>query len=61
MAYHYMKHPTQGFIKGVKEDSSKIIEQLESQGWYRCQGRNDATAYKAPTKKKKKTSKKNEK
>ena len=53
-----MKHPTQGFIKGVKEDSPKVIEQLETQGWYRCQDRNDSTAYKAPAKKKKSTKKK---
>ena len=53
MAYYYMKHPTQGFIKGVKEDCPDVIKQLESQGWYRCQDRNDATAYKASTKKKK--------
>ena len=58
MAYYYMKHPTQGFIKGVKEDSPKVIEQLETQGWYRCQDRNDSTAYKAPAKKKKSTKKK---
>lgn len=53
MAYYYMKHPTQGFIRGVKEDSPDIINQLESQGWYRCQDRNDSTPYKTPDKKKK--------
>ena len=58
MAYYYMKHPTQGFIKSVKEESADVIKQLETQGWYRCQDRNDSTAYKAPTKKKKTTKKK---
>ena len=51
MAYNYMKHPTQGFIKGVKEESPDVIKQLEAQGWYRCQGHNDDTPYKAPSKK----------
>ena len=51
MAYNYMKHPTQGFIKGIKDASPDVIKQLESQGWYRCQARNDATPYKAPAKK----------
>ena len=59
MAYNYMKHPTQGFIRGVKDSSPDVIKQLESQGWYRCQDRNDATPYKAATKKTtKKTTKK---
>ena len=53
--YYYMKHPNQGFIKGIKEESPDVIEQLELQGWYRCQDRNDSTPYKAPTKKTKKT------
>tara|TARA_R100000458_G_C8206251_1_gene195182 strand:+ start:556 stop:714 length:159 start_codon:yes stop_codon:yes gene_type:complete len=47
-----MKHPTQGFIKGVKDSSPDVIAQLESQGWYQCQSRSDATPYKAPAKKK---------
>ena len=53
-----MKHPTQGFIKSVKEESAEVIKQLETQGWYRCQDRNDSTAYKAPAKKKKTAKKK---
>tara|TARA_R100001463_G_scaffold32022_6_gene71940 strand:+ start:1209 stop:1373 length:165 start_codon:yes stop_codon:yes gene_type:complete len=52
-----MKHPTQGFIKGVKDASPDVIAQLESQGWYQCQDRSDATPYKAPAKKAKKTKK----
>tara|TARA_Y100000401_G_scaffold2268_1_gene1669 strand:- start:1637 stop:1789 length:153 start_codon:yes stop_codon:yes gene_type:complete len=47
-----MKHPTQGFVKGVKEESSDVIKQLETQGWYRCQSRSDTTPYKEPAKKK---------
>tara|TARA_Y100001973_G_C5162120_1_gene314110 strand:- start:286 stop:468 length:183 start_codon:yes stop_codon:yes gene_type:complete len=56
----YMKHPTQGFIREVKDASPDIIKQLETHGWYKCQARNDATPYKEPTKKKttKKSSKK---
>ncbi len=52
MAYNYMKHPTQGFIKGVKEESADVIKQLESQGWYRCQSRSNAAPYKKASKKK---------
>ena len=51
MAYNYMKHPTQGFVKSVKDSSPSVIKQLESQGWYRCQERNDTTPHKAPAKK----------
>jgi hypothetical protein len=54
-----MKHPTQGFIKGVKDSSPDIIKQLESQGWFRCQDRNDPTPYKEV--KKKATKKKEDK
>jgi len=50
MAYNYMKHPTQGFIRGVKEASPDVIKQLENQGWYRCQSRSDATPYKEASK-----------
>ncbi len=57
MSYIFMKHPMQGFIKGVKKDSPDIILQLKSQGWYQCQDRNDATPYKAPVKKKSKAKK----
>tara|TARA_R110000824_G_scaffold165201_2_gene341762 strand:+ start:3096 stop:3248 length:153 start_codon:yes stop_codon:yes gene_type:complete len=49
-----MKHPTQGFIKELKESASDIIEQLETQGWYKCQDRKDSTPYKQPSKKTKK-------
>ena len=57
MSYKFMKHPTQGFIKGVKDASPDVIAQLESQGWYQCQSRSDTTPYKAPAKKAKKTKK----
>jgi predicted RNA binding protein YcfA (HicA-like mRNA interferase family) len=50
-----MKHPNQGFVKGVKEESPDVIKQLETQGWYRCQSRSDTTPYKEPAKKETKT------
>jgi len=57
MSYKFMKHPTQGFIKGVKDSSPDVIAQLESQGWYQCQDRNDATPYQEPKKTKSKSKK----
>ncbi len=50
----YLKHPNQGFIKEVKETSSDIIDQLETQGWYKCKGIKDSTPYKKTSKKTKK-------
>ena len=49
----FMKHPTQGFIKEIKEDATQVVAQLETHGWFRCQGKSDATPYKKPATKKK--------
>lgn len=54
----FFKHPTQGFIKGIKPSAIKVIEQLETQGWFRCKGLKDATPYVEEKKTKKKSKKK---
>lgn len=57
----YLKHPTQGFIKAIKESATPVIKQLETHGWFRCKGLKDATPYseaKADKKSSKKSSKK---
>jgi len=53
----FLKHPTQGFIKGVKASAISVIEQLKNQGWFRCNGLKDATPYVEKKKTKKKTKK----